>query len=206
MTYNVSSSRVWVCIAGSSPARTRHSTTAQSPPDCSPASLSSVLVPAPWVTVRPAPGPERTGSLRAMVLLLDWERISMERPRAPSINRRSRSRHRFHESAGGGPGPDHLWTPDSTITPRCKRRLREPCTSADWTITFSCRRQANRNNSLRDETDREASRVRTESLAGQHQPGDARLRAAPTLHRRILGDRTDLQPVDLRQSDRIRRI
>src|SRR3954447_22671972 len=49
------------------PARTRHSTTAQSPPDCSPASLSSELVPPPWVTVRPAPGPERTGSLRAMV-------------------------------------------------------------------------------------------------------------------------------------------
>jgi hypothetical protein len=30
----------------------------------------------------------------------------MERPRTPSINRRSRSRHRFRESAGGGPGPD----------------------------------------------------------------------------------------------------
>src|SRR3954447_7571699 len=54
-------------MGGSSPARTRHSTTAQSPPDCSPASLSSVLVPLPWVTVRPAPGPERTGSLRAML-------------------------------------------------------------------------------------------------------------------------------------------
>src|SRR3954454_167874 len=65
-----SSSRVWVWIGGSSPARTRHSTTAQSPPDCSPASLSSALVPAPWVTVRPAPGPERTGSLRDTVLLL----------------------------------------------------------------------------------------------------------------------------------------
>src|SRR5215213_8058477 len=77
-----SSSRVWVWIGGSSPARTRHSTTAQSPPDCSPASLSSVLVPLPWVTVRPARGPERTGSLRAMVLLLDWERISMKRPQA----------------------------------------------------------------------------------------------------------------------------
>src|SRR3954469_18270605 len=53
-------------MGGSSPARTRHSTTAQSPADCSPASLSSELVPPPWVTVRPAPGPERTGSLRAM--------------------------------------------------------------------------------------------------------------------------------------------
>src|SRR5215218_5204373 len=75
-----SSSRVWVWIGGSSPARTRHSTTAQSPPDCSPASLSSELVPLPWVTVRPAPGPERTGSFRAMVLLLDWERTSIEGP------------------------------------------------------------------------------------------------------------------------------
>ena len=35
---NVSSSRVWVCIGGSSPARTRHSTIAQWPPDWSPAS------------------------------------------------------------------------------------------------------------------------------------------------------------------------
>ena len=32
----------------------------------------------------------------------------MERPRAPSINRRSRSRHRFRESAGGGRGPRSL--------------------------------------------------------------------------------------------------
>src|SRR3954464_2020381 len=100
----VSSSRVWVWIGGSSPARTRHSTTAQSPPDCSPASLSSVLVPLPWVTVRPAPGPERTASLRAMLFLLDWERISMERRHDPSINLRSRSRDCFRGSAGGGPG------------------------------------------------------------------------------------------------------
>jgi hypothetical protein len=40
----------------------------------------------------------------AMVLLLDWERITMERARAPGINRRSRSRHCFRESAGRGPG------------------------------------------------------------------------------------------------------
>jgi hypothetical protein len=31
----------------------------------------------------------------------------MERHRAPGINRRSRLRHRFRESAGGGPGADH---------------------------------------------------------------------------------------------------
>jgi hypothetical protein len=34
----------------------------------------------------------------------------MEEPRALSINRRSRSSHRFRESGGRGPGPDHLAT------------------------------------------------------------------------------------------------
>src|ERR671919_81477 len=62
--YNVSSSRVCVCIDGSSPARTRHSTTAQSPPDCSPGILSSALEPWPDSTVRPAPGAVRIGSDR----------------------------------------------------------------------------------------------------------------------------------------------
>src|SRR3954451_7629267 len=111
MMYNASSSRVWVWIGGSLPACTRHSTTAQSPPDCSPASLSSELEP-PWVTVRPAPGPERTGSFRAMVCSSDRETTSMEGPPAPSINSGSRSLIRFRESAGGGPGPDHQGTSD----------------------------------------------------------------------------------------------
>src|SRR3569833_2205066 len=51
---------------GSSPAHSCHSTTAQSPPDSSPTSLSSVLEPWPEVTVRPAWGPTRTGLLRDM--------------------------------------------------------------------------------------------------------------------------------------------
>src|SRR5918992_4254034 len=68
MTYTVSSSRVWVCSGGSSPGRTRHSTTAQSPPDCSPTIFSSALEPWPLVTVRPPPGPVRTGSVRDMCL------------------------------------------------------------------------------------------------------------------------------------------
>src|SRR5918992_3205095 len=68
MTYTVSSSRVWVWIGGSSPACTCHSTTAQSPPDCSPTIFSSALEPWPLVTVRPPPGPVRTGSLRDMCL------------------------------------------------------------------------------------------------------------------------------------------
>jgi hypothetical protein len=53
----------------------------------------------------------------------------MERPRAPSINRRSRSRHCFCESAGGGPGPDHLGTSDSTITTRAPD---EPSPRGRW--------------------------------------------------------------------------
>ena len=54
----------------------------------------------------------------------------MKRPRAPSINRRLRSRHRLRESAGGGPGPDHVGTSDSAITPRSLgRRTRRPRSS-----------------------------------------------------------------------------
>src|ERR687892_84551 len=64
----VSSSRVWVWSGGSSPGRTRHSTTAQSPPDCSPTISGSRLEPWPLVTVRPPPGPVRTGSVRDMCL------------------------------------------------------------------------------------------------------------------------------------------
>src|SRR3954470_7862651 len=63
-------------IGGSSPARRRHSTTAQSPPDSSPASLSSVLDPWPRATVRPAPGPVRTGSVRDMCAFLSIVRLS----------------------------------------------------------------------------------------------------------------------------------
>src|SRR5918994_5777553 len=48
----------------SSPARMRHSTTAHSPPDCSPAIFSSALEPWPDSTVRPPPGPVRTGLLK----------------------------------------------------------------------------------------------------------------------------------------------
>src|SRR5918998_62844 len=55
-------------MGGSSPARRCHSTTAQSPPACSPSSLSSVLEPLLLVTVRPEPGPVRTGLLRDMRL------------------------------------------------------------------------------------------------------------------------------------------
>src|ERR687897_598271 len=109
----VSSSRVWVWTGGSSPARTRHSMTAQSPPDCSPASLSSALEPPPKVTVRPAPGPERTGSLRAMVLLLSLGNDFHETTPCPEHQQPLTIAHRFRESAGGGPDPDHLGTSDS---------------------------------------------------------------------------------------------
>src|SRR3954452_25450330 len=54
-------------MGGSSPARRCHSTTAQSPPACLPSSLSSLLE-LPLFTVRPAPGPVRTGLLRDMRL------------------------------------------------------------------------------------------------------------------------------------------
>ena len=50
--------------SGTSPARMRHSTTAHSPPDCSPAIFSSALEPWPDSTVRPPPGPVRTGLLK----------------------------------------------------------------------------------------------------------------------------------------------
>ncbi len=52
------------------PGRTCSSTADQSPPDCSPTSLSSAVEPPPWVTVRPAPGPVSTGWSRGMPCLL----------------------------------------------------------------------------------------------------------------------------------------
>ena len=45
-----------------------------------------------------------------------------------------------------------------------------------------------------------------EPLARQHHPQHARRRHHPALHRRLLGHRADLQPVHLRQGDRVGRL
>ena len=52
----------------------------------------------------------------------------------------------------------------------------------------------------------DAPRAGPEHLARQHHAGAARLRAAPDVHRRLLGHRADVEPVDLRQGDRERRL
>ena len=50
-----------------------------------------------------------------------------------------------------------------------------------------------------------AARARPEPLARQHHPDDARRRHPEGLHRRALGHRADLEPLDLRQGDLRRR-
>src|SRR5918992_767209 len=135
MTYTVSSSRVWVWSGGSSPGRTRHSTTAQSPPDCSPTIFSSALEPWPLVTVRPPPGPVRTGSLRDMCL--PFHAV------VGQAGRRARSSQMLlvAVSAGDAAGRSHLAI---ATDPRGHRQVRRAHASPRLSEGRACRLGADR--------------------------------------------------------------
>src|SRR4051812_15874430 len=105
-------------IGGSSPAWRRHSTTAQSPPDSWPASLSSALEPWPEVTVRPSRGPVRTGLLSDMGLFLSTLKLSKPTLFPP-----------LHLAAVPGSTPVEVNVPlrlERVDTGRCEARVRHP--------------------------------------------------------------------------------
>jgi hypothetical protein len=65
----------------------------------------------------------------------------------------------------------------------------------------SCRSGKPRAWSRRDETNEDTTRPRSEPLARQYHPQPCEQRHAPTLHRRIFGDRADLESDNLRSCD-----